>query len=101
MSVRETSLWTMRSAPLRASFGRDRDAHAPRRAVAEKADGIERLARAAGRHEEPLPAQHAAAMKELQRSAEDLLRFSHPSHAKLTFCCFPFVGPHEPDAPLP
>ena len=81
------------SAPRRARLRGERDAHAARRAVADEAHGVERLARAAGGDEDALARQRARGRREqLLARGEDLLRLGHPAHAELALGSLALVG---------
>src|SRR3954453_23076681 len=84
--------------PARSGLGRERDAHPPRRAVADVPDCVDRLAGAAGRDEHALPTKGARAGKELLRRTNDVLRLRHAADAELALCSLTFVGSHEHDA---
>ena len=81
-----------------ACLRRERHAHPSRRAVADEADRVERLARAAGRDEHPLPTQRTVPHEQGARGAEDLLRLGHPPHAELSLGRLALVRPEEDDA---
>ena len=70
----------MTSAPRRSSLLGERDAHAPRRAVADIAHRIEGLARSARGDENAFPGQGAArrSLEDLLDSLVDLVGLDHP-----------------------
>jgi hypothetical protein len=62
---------------------RERDAHAAARAVADVADGVDRLARAAGGDEHPRPAERAGGVEPPRDRGRDLIGLAHPAGADL------------------
>ena len=81
-----------------ASLRRERHAHPSRRAVADEADRVKRLARAARRDEHPLPTQRTVPHEQGTRGAQDLVRLGHPPHAELSLRRLALVRPEEDDA---
>src|SRR5437868_3958372 len=79
------------TAPARLSG--ERDAHPPRRAVADEADRVERLAGAARRDEDALPAERARSHEQSTSGAKDLVRLRHPPHAELPLRRLALVRP--------
>src|SRR5262249_59115729 len=72
-------------------------AHAPRRAVAEEPDAVERLARAAGGYEHAPPGE-ARRRQELRGARGDPRGLGHAPDAPLAFSRLPFVRADELDA---
>ena len=75
----------------------ERDAHPPGRAVADEADGVDRLARAAGGDEHAL-AGEAPRREQLPDPRGDLVGLGHPADAPLALGRLALVGPDELDA---
>ena len=86
----------LRPAP--PSLGGERRAHPARRAVAEEADRVERLAGPARGHEHAPAAQLLAPLEARGDALEDRLRLAHPPHADLAFGRVALLGTDELDA---
>src|SRR5215211_5102431 len=81
------------------SLGGEGDAHPPGRAVAEKAHGVDRLARAARGDDDTFAGQRAVlGRKQLVDSVGDLARLRHPSDARAALRELALGGPDELDA---
>src|SRR5438874_9152875 len=87
------------AAPARLSG--ERDAHPPRRAVADEADRVERLAGAARRDEDALPAEWARSHEQSTSGAKDLVRLRHPPHPELPLRRLALVRPAPADPARP
>ena len=85
-------------APRRRASAASADAHPSRRAVADEAHGVDRLARAARRHEDVLPLQRAAAGEQIEGGGDDLVRLRHPADAELALRRLTLVRADEDDA---
>src|SRR5215210_3755930 len=86
----------LRPAPSR--LGRERGAHAARRAVAEEADRVQRLARPAGGHEHTTALELLALLEQRGDALEDLLRLAHPPHSDLALGGVALLGTDQLDA---
>ena len=86
----------LRAAPARL-LG-ERDAHPARRAVADEAGRVERLARAAGGDEHALARRGCRGASSCSTRAGDLAGLGHPAHAPLALGRLALVGPDELDA---
>ena len=86
------------TGPAPAGLGGEGDAHASGRAVADEADGVDRLPCAAGGDEEPLAGERAGAGEDLLGRAHDLVGLGHAPDAELALRGLPLVRADEDDA---
>src|SRR5919197_587940 len=82
-------------APTLPRLLRERDAHLPRRAVAEETHRVERLTRPARAHQHVPPGERVALPEQLAAAAVDLVRLRHPPQAPFAFRRLALVWPDE------
>ncbi len=79
-------------------LGRERDAHPPRRAIADERTASTGSLVPPAETSTVFPCNAALAVERFVRRAEDLLRLRHPPHAELAFRGLALIRPDEHDA---